>query len=243
MLGAHVRIHDNVRLGDNCVIGDFVILGHPASGAYKGKMLEIGNRANIRSHSILYEGSQFGTDLKVGHSTLIREGVEAGKDLQVGSFNDLEGEIRIGNWVRFHSNVHIGRGAVIGDLVWIYPYVVLTNDPIPPSGLKRGVTLEAGCVISTSSVLLPGTRVGMGAFVAAMTRAGGQIPAGALVMGPDGKIVGSVARLRHRSTGKQHPWMNHFASYYPLDAQPRIEELRKLVLGAVETLDGRNTKK
>lgn len=235
--GANVRVYDNVVIGDNAVIGDFCILGHPAGGDYKGKALILGEGAIIRSHSILYEGSEFGPDLRVGHSTLIREGLVAGCNLQVGSFNDLEGEARIGDWVRFHSNVHIGRGADIGDLVWIFPYVVLTNDPIPPSGLKEGVTLGAGSVVCTSAVVLPGANVGAGAFVAAMARARGDIPAGALVVGGEGKVIGSIKKLKHRPSGKQHPWMNHFAAAYPEEAQARIKALHQEVEAAILVLE------
>ena len=242
-IGDHVRIHDNVRLGDDCVIGDFVILGHPAGGDYQGKMLEVGAGAQIRSHCVMYEGSRFGSDLRVGHHSLVREGIEAGCNLQIGSFNDLEGDAKFGDWVRLHSNVHIGRGAVIGDLVWIYPNVVLTNDPIPPSGLKVGVTLGAGSVICTGSVVLPGTEVGIGAMVAAMTQARGKVPAGALVAGSDGRIVCSIARLSHRPSGKRHPWMNHFASYYPQEAQPRIAEIRQILEMATAALDASRMKR
>lgn len=236
-LGAHVRIHDNVVLGDHCSIGDFCIIGHPAGGDYRGKPLVIGAGAVIRSHSVLYEGSTFGPDLRVGHTSLIREGVTAGRNFQIGSFNDLEGEAEVGDWVRFHSNVHIGRGAVIGDLVWIFPYAVLTNDPIPPSGLKEGVTLGAGSAVCTSAVVLPGTRVGRGAFIGAMTRARGDIPGGALVVGPEGAIVGTIRKLRHKPSGKQHPWMSHFATYYPAEAQERIAALHREVEADIVALE------
>ncbi len=236
-IGAHVRIHDNVEIGDDTSIGDFCVIGHPAGGAYAGKPLQIGAGSVIRSHSILYEGSTFGPDLRVGHSSLIREGVRAGVNLQIGSFNDLEGDTVIGNWVRFHSNVHVGRGAVIGDLVWIFPYVVLTNDPIPPSGLKEGVTLGAGSAVCTSAVVLPGTVVGRGAFIAAMTRARGDIPGGALVVGGEGQIVGTIRKLKHKASGKQHPWMTHFADYYPAQAQPVIAELHRAVETDIEALE------
>ncbi|WCM89329.1 N-acetyltransferase [Acidovorax sp. NCPPB 3576] len=236
-LGAHVRIHDNVEIGDDTVIGDFCVIGHPAGGEYQGQPLQIGPRSVIRSHSILYEGSSFGADLRVGHTSLIREGVKAGVNLQIGSFNDLEGDTVIGDWVRFHSNVHVGRGAVIGDLVWIFPYVVLTNDPIPPSGLKEGVTLGAGSAVCTSAVVLPGTVVGRGAFIAAMTRARGNIPGGALVVGGEGHIVGTIRKLRHKESGKQHPWMTHFADYYPAEAQSAITALHQAVESDVELLE------
>lgn len=236
-IGHFVRIYDNVVVGDNAVIDDYVCLGYPASGGQTGVPLVIGDGAIIRSHAVLYEGSSYGAALRVGHHSMLREGIRAGQNFQVGSFNDLEGDAQIGDWVRFHSNVHIGRGAVIGDLVWIFPYVVLTNDPIPPSGLKEGVTVGEAAVICTSAVVLPGTVLGRGAFVAAMSRARGTVPAGALVVGFDGKIVGSIRKLRHRASGKQHPWMTHFSGYYPEAAQKRIHDIYAALLPQLDALD------
>ena len=235
-LGSYVKIYDNVVIGDNSIVEDFCVLGHPA-GQGKHLPLNISEDSIIRSHSILYEGSSYGQGLRVGHSSLLREGVVAGRNFQVGSFNDLEGDVVIGDWVRFHSNVHIGRGSIVGDLVWIFPYVVLTNDPIPPSGLKEGVVLGDGSVVCTSSVVLPGTVVGRGAFIAAMTRARGSIPAASLIVGPNGDLIGSIRKLKHKNSGKQHPWMTHFADYYPPEAQPRISELLKKINGDILLLD------
>ena len=230
-------IHDHVELGDNSSIGEYCIIGHPARGEASGKTLKIGAGANIRSHTIIYEGSEFGDQLSVGHSSILREGIKAGVNLQVGSMNDLEGMALIGDWVRFHSNVHVSRGTTIGDLVWIFPYVVTTNDPIPPSGLCEGVTLDAGSTVCTGSVVLPGTQVGVGAFIGAMTRAGGIIRAGALVIGNPAKMVGSVRRLKHVDSGKQHPWYTHHADAYPPKAQSRIAEILAEVETACDEID------
>lgn len=230
-------IHDNVILGDDVEIGEYSIIGHPARGDWQGRRLSIGSRAKIRSHTVIYEGSDFGDDLSVGHSSMIREGVKAGANLQIGTMNDLEGDCVIGDWARFHSNVHISRGTEIGDLVWIFPYVVTTNDPIPPSGLQVGTVIGAGSAICTSSVVLPGARLGEGVLVGAMTRAGGEVPAGALVVGNPGRIVGSVRRLNHLQSGKQHPWMGHFSAGYPDSARARIAQLRKIVDAACDLLE------
>jgi UDP-3-O-[3-hydroxymyristoyl] glucosamine N-acyltransferase len=236
-IGYCARIYENAVIGDNSVIDDFACVGYPASGKERGIPVVIGDGAIVRSHSVLYEGSTYGPQLRVGHHSMLREGIRAGKNFQVGSFNDLEGDAAIGDWVRFHSNVHIGRGSVIGDLVWIFPYVVLTNDPIPPSGLKEGATVGDAAVICTSAVVLPGTEIGIGAFVAAMSRARGVVPAGALVVGFEGKVVGSIKKLRHRRSGKQHPWMTHFSEYYPQEAQTRIQEIYQALLPQLEAFD------
>lgn len=230
-------IHDNVVIGDDVEIGEYCIIGHRARGDWSGRPLRIGSRARIRSHAVVYEGSVFGDDLSVGHSSMVREGVHAGANLQIGTMNDLEGDCQIGDWVRFHSNVHISRGTQIGDLVWIFPYVVTTNDPIPPSGLQVGTVIGPGSAVCTSSVVLPGAKLGAGVFVGAMSRAGGEIPAAALVVGNPGRVAGSVRRLKHEPSGKRHPWMNHFSSAYPAEAQSRIAVLQTEVDAACDQLE------
>jgi len=236
-IGINVRIYDNVVVGDDSSIGDFCVLGHPTTGPLQDKPLSIGENSVIRSHSVLYEGSSFGNNLRVGHFSLLREGIAAGTDLQIGSYNDLEGDTTIGDWVRFHSNVHIGRGSSIGDFVWIFPNSVLTNDPIPPSGLKEGVTVAAGAVICTGAVALPNTTIGRGAFIAAMSRARGHIPGGALVVGSSGEVIGSIRKLHHKVTGKQHPWMSHFSNNYPQEAQNKLKKLHAQIENDINILE------
>ena len=233
-IGPGVIIHGGVVLGDNSRIGPYTILGNPPASAGPRAKLEIGAGATVRSHCVIYAGSTYGADLRVGHHTMIREGVQAGRDLQVGSFNDLEGDVTIGDHVRFHSNVHIGRGAHIGNLVWLFPYVVLTNDPIPPSGLKEGVTVGDGAVVCTSSVVLPGTVLGRGAFVGATSRVRGNIPPAAVVVGLESRVLGPLTMLRHKPTGKAHPWMQHHADAYPAEAQPMIAALYAQLLQDLE---------
>ena len=205
-------------------IEDFCIIGYPAPGRFKGKTLKIGNNSTIRSHSTLYEGSTFEDGLKVGHKTLIREGTIAGVNFQIGSLNDIEGEVRVGKNVRFHSNVHIGKGAVIEDYVWVFPYVVLTNDPIPPSGLMEGVTLRKASIVCTQSVILPGVTIGKGAMVGAFSRISRDVPDCKIAVGGEGKIVGDIDRLKHKPTEKRHPWMRFYREY-PDEFQSELDSL------------------
>ena len=242
VIAPNAVVYDNVEIGDNVTIGPFCIIGEPARGDFADKPLVISDDSIIRSHSILYEGSQYGPGLRVGHSSMLREGIVAGESFQVGSFNDLEGDIEVGRYVRFHSNVHIGRGAKIGNFVWVFPYVVFTNDPLPPSGLKVGVKVEDGCIICTSAVLLPGTVVREGAMIGAMTRGRGEIPSAAVILGFEGKIVGSLRRLHHKETGKAHPWMSHFAGYYPEKVQPDLSQLHSRLLEACTSLEAKLAK-
>src|SRR5581483_1539376 len=105
--------------------------------------------------------------LTTGHRVTVREGAQAGKNLQIGTLCDIQGHCTIGDYVRFHSNVHIGQRAKIGNFVWIFPYVVLTNDPHPPSDVLIGVEVEDFASIATMSVILPGVKVGTHSLVAA----------------------------------------------------------------------------
>jgi acetyltransferase-like isoleucine patch superfamily enzyme len=230
-------IYSNVELDDGCKIGEFCIIGHPARGQSAGRTLKIGAGSHIRSHTTVYEGSTFGPRLMVGHGCMVREGIKAGRNLQIGSMNDLEGDATFGDWVRFHSNVHICRGTSLGDLVWIFPYVVTTNDPAPPSGLQLGPTLDHGTVVCTQSIVLPETTMGIGAFAGAMTRASGTIPAGALVVGNPCKLVGTVRKVKYPANNYNHPWMTHHGWYYPDEAQDRIREVGAMVEAACDALE------
>ena len=229
-------IHDNVILSEGCSVEHYCELGHPAPGEFRGKPLVLGSNSLVRSHTVLYEGSIFGDDLRVGHHSLVREGVVAGKNLQVGSFNTLEGDLKIGDWCRFHSNVHVGRNAEIGDLVWLFPFAMLANNPLPPSELIDGVTIGPAAVIGTTSVLLPGACIGRGAFIAANSCVGGNIVAASHVSGPEGKVKGTINELIHFESGTRHPWMNHFSHSYPEQAQKRIAELYQLIKGDIAIL-------
>src|SRR5262245_48117200 len=96
-------VFDNVQIDDHCSIGEYCVVGEPARAPYTGQPLLIGAGGIIRSHTVLYEGSRFGAGVSIGHHALLRAGIVAGRNLQVGSYCDLEGETKIGNWVRMHS--------------------------------------------------------------------------------------------------------------------------------------------
>ena len=116
---------------------------------------------------MFYNGSVFGERLITGHRVTVREKTFAGKNLQIGTLGDIQGHCTIGDYVRFHSNVHIGQKSLIGNFVWIFPYVVLTNDPHPPSETLIGVTVCDYAAIATMSVILPGAVVAKGVLVGA----------------------------------------------------------------------------
>ena len=215
-IGANTIIYDNVSIGDNTTVGAFCELG-VQNHLSNGEMLQIGENSHIRSHSVFYEGSIFAEGLTTGHRVTIREKVVAGKNLQIGTLSDLQGHCEIGDYVRFHSNVHIGQKSKIGNFVWIFPYVVLTNDPHPPSDTLIGVTVEDFAVIATMSVILPGATIAEGCLIGAHSTVKGLTEPHCIYVGSPAKNVGSTSKIKLPDGTSAYPWTQHFRRGYPED--------------------------
>lgn len=215
-IGPFTIVHGNVVLEDGCVIGSHCEIGHPAQGGAQPP-LHIGRNGLVRSHSVFYEGSSFGDELVTGHRVTVREGTRAGRNLQIGTLSDLQGDCEIGDYVRTHSNVHIGQKSKIGDFVWIFPYVVLTNDPHPPSSVLLGCEVGDYAVIATMSVLLPGVKVGRHALVAAHSMVAKDVAERTVVGGSPARFLCDSAKIvRKDGSGEPaYPWPGHFQRGYP----------------------------
>lgn len=230
IIKAGVRLGDRCRIGPYCVvgeapvvIGDDVIIegyceiGHPA-GTATGKPLIIGRNSRIRSHSIFYEGSTFGEGLVTGHRVTVRENTQAGAGLQLGTLSDVQGHCVIGDHVKTHSSVHICQKAIIEDFVRIYPYVVLTNDPHPPSdGFMKGPILRRFAVIATHACVMPAVEVGEDSLVAAAALVTEDVPPRMVAGGVPAKVICSVEKIKLKdgTGGIAYPWRRHFHRGYP----------------------------
>lgn len=217
-IGAYSIIHDNVVVGDRTIIESYCELG-VSNHLSEGERLVIGSDSHIRSRSTFYEGSTFGRKLVTGHSVTVREKTIAGESFQLGTLSDIQGHCTIGDYVRTHSNVHIGQHSKIGNFVWIFPYVVLTNDPHPPSNIMQGVTVEDFAVLATMSVILPGTKIAEGVFVGAHSCIGGKTEKDMLYSGSPAKKIGSTSKIKLKDGSKRpaYPWRKHFHRGYPDD--------------------------
>jgi UDP-3-O-[3-hydroxymyristoyl] glucosamine N-acyltransferase len=217
-IGPFSIIHKNVVLAKGCKIGAYCELGvEPTFGDSSPLIIE--KNSIIRSHSVFYESSHFGEKLVTGHRVTVRENTIAGKNLQIGTLSDIQGDCTIGDYVRFHSNVHIGKMSTIGNFVWIFPYVVLTNDPHPPSNILNGVTVHDFSVIATMSVILPGVEIGEGALIGAHSSLKEDAEAGMLYIGSPAKKICSTSNisLQDGSGRPAYPWTSHFTRGYPQD--------------------------
>jgi len=230
-IGPFTVVHDNVRLGPRSVVGSHCILGEPTPLA-DGKRLDIGADALIRSHSVFYEGTTIGPHLVTGHRVTVREKLVAGTNLQIGTLSDFQGHARIGDYTRTHSNVHIGHASTVGNYVWIFPYVVLTNDPHPPSEVRLGVTVEDYAAIGTMSTIMPGVRVGTRSLVAAQSMVNKDVAPDTVVGGVPAKFLCPTSAVKDRRTGEPaYPWTRHFHRGYPPE---KVAEWRRQAGGPAE---------
>lgn len=224
-------IHEGAQLGTGVTVGAFTIIGedvHLADGTSIGShtaigmdgpvgSVEIGPGSVIRSHSVIYRGVEIGSGLSTGHRVTIREGSQIGNDVKIGTLSDIQGNCTIGNHTRLHSNVHVGQLSQIGNFVWIFPYVVLTNDPHPPSdGMHVGAILEDYCSIATMSVVFPGVTIGRGALVGASSLVTKDVRPDAVVAGIPAADRGDASKiLLTDGSGPAYPWRRHFHRGYP----------------------------
>ena len=214
-------IRNDVSIGDDSSIGSGSILGEYqmdfyADRSYHKHPLMIGKKAIIRSNTIIYSGSVIGDSFQSGHHVTIREKSAIGNHVSVGTLSDIQGHCKIGNYVRMHSNVHIGTSSVIDDCCWIYPYVVLTNDPTPPSNSEHGVHVHPFAIIATNAIILPGVSVHSDSLVGAGALVNRDVGQYQVVVGNPGKVKCDLREIKNKDTGEPYyPWRYHFERNMP----------------------------
>lgn len=209
-------IRDNVHIKKNSFIGARSILGEYVFDFYKDRVnkehkLVIGENSLIRTENVIYGETVIGNNFQTGHKVTIREKAQIGNNVRIGTLSDIQGHCVIGDYVNFHSNVHIGQKSTIKNYVWIFPYVVLTNDPTPPSEYMQGPTVEEFAIIATGSIVLPNVHIGKDAFVGALTLVRRDVPQEMVVVGNPGKEICPVQNMKNKFTGEPaYPWRYHF---------------------------------
>ena len=124
---------------------------------------------------------------------------------------DIQGNCKIGNYVSMQSGVYVAAQSVIKDFVWLFPHVVLTNDPHPPSELELGITIEDFACVAARSVILPGKVVGKDSLVGAGTVVNKDVPPGKVVVGNPCREMEDTINIKNKFTGEDvYPWRYHF---------------------------------
>ena len=169
-------------VGTDCTIAADVTLNE---GTDWKNPTRIGDRATIRSGTVIYGDVTVGDDFTTGHDVLVREDTKVGDDVLVGTGTVVDGTTTIGSEVSVQTGVYVPPETTIADRVFLGPRAVLTNDPYPLRTAEplEGPKLEPDVSIGANATLLPGVTVGRGAFVAAGAVVTDDVPARTLAVG------------------------------------------------------------
>jgi acetyltransferase-like isoleucine patch superfamily enzyme len=117
----------------------------------------------------------------------------------------------------------VAKNSTIEELTWLFPSVVLIDDPHPPSdSCTQGPTIRKFAVVGAGSTVYPGVDVGEGAVVGAMSLVRHDVAPYTVVVGVPARPAGSTADVRcHEGRLERvYPWWRHFRRGYPDGALP-----------------------
>jgi acetyltransferase-like isoleucine patch superfamily enzyme len=210
----NVVIEDNVTIAHNCVIGE-PLNDYYTSTEYSNPVTNIGTNCLIRSHSIIYAGNTLGDSVSTGHRVTLREYNRIGHHCVIGTLSDIQGFVTIGQYSRLYSNVHLAQYSKIGDFVFIYPYVVMTNDLFPPSSEWKGGSIGNYTQVAAHSIILSGVTVGENCLLSVNSVVKNNLPDYSLAMGDPAKQVLDIRKFVVLGKGKMYPWMYRFSKGMP----------------------------
>lgn len=209
IIHCNVKIDDNTTIGARCILGEY-LMDFYSDREQKEHALHISKNSLIRSECIIYGDNDFGPYLQTGHRVTIRENTKIGEHVRIGTLSDIQGYCEIQDYVNLHSNVHVGQKSLIKRYAWIFPYVVLTNDPNPPSETMLGVTIEEFAIVATGTVVLPGKIIGSGALVGAGSVVTKDIEHDMIAVGNPAKERGETSKIKDASGNAVYPWQYSF---------------------------------
>jgi acetyltransferase-like isoleucine patch superfamily enzyme len=201
-MGEHrdVKVCQNVKLGPGTQVDWYCIIGVPPRGKKDGELQTlIGEKAIIRSHTVIYAGNIIGKNFQTGNKVNIRELNEIGDDVSIGTLSVVEHHVRIGKGVRIHTQVFVPEYSILEEGAWLGPNVVLTNAKYPVSpGVKeslKGPIIKKWAKIGANSTILPGVVIGENALIGAGTVVCHDVPDGAVVVGNPGRVINHISKL------------------------------------------------
>jgi acetyltransferase-like isoleucine patch superfamily enzyme len=129
----------------------------------------------------------------------ITRGARIGKDCNIAPHVSLDGCV-LGNGCIARPSVDIGPGIEVGNDVFLGPLVCLANDMWPATskegfdyealivGGRKVIVIEDGATLGAHVVVVPGVRIGAGAFICANVCVTRDVPAG-MVLTRDGNLL------------------------------------------------------
>lgn len=151
----------------------------------------------IEEYVVIRRPVDIAEDVCIGPFSFIREHTVIGRGTRIGDHAQLMGDLTIGRDCRFHSNVHIGKGSIIGDRVFIGPGFAHANVRFPRSHsvVTEGITIEDDTIIGSGVILLPGVTIRRHALVGAGAVVTKDVPPYAIVAGNPARIIGDKRKV------------------------------------------------
>jgi acetyltransferase-like isoleucine patch superfamily enzyme len=195
------RVADElIRLGSGATVDPTATLGELPARSISDLTLRIGQRASIRSGTVIYAGSTIGDDFATGHNVVIREENLIGNGVSIWGGSTVDYGCRIGDRVKIHTGVYVAQFSTLEEDVFLAPGVILANDPHPgcprSKDCMRGPTIKRAAQIGVNATIVPFVTVGEFALVGAGSVVTKDVPARAVVYGNPARVVANVADLR-----------------------------------------------
>lgn len=189
----------DVLVGNGLESDPSAIIGYPSSRTAPG-VLVVGEKARVRSGTVIYLGSRIGARFQTGHNVIIREDCLIGDDVSVWSNTVVDYGCRIGAHVKIHSNCYIAQFTEIQDGAFLAPGVTLANDLYPgqatSAAMMSGPFIGAGAQIGVNVTILPFVRIGAGCLIGAGAVVARDIPDGCVAFGNPATVRGRVRDLQ-----------------------------------------------
>ena len=99
--------------------------------------------------------------------------------------------------------------------IWLFPYVVFTNDPTPPSVELSGSYVCSFAVIASVAVILTGKRVGQDSLIGAGSVVTRDVAPYTLVSGNPAKKISDIRQMNKIAGKAVYPWRDSFDKGMP----------------------------
>jgi acetyltransferase-like isoleucine patch superfamily enzyme len=173
-----------IVLGRDCQVDPAVHLGYRTGRDIEIVPTRIGERAKIRTGTVIYTNAIIGDRLETGHNVVIREENVIGNNFSIWNNSCVDYGCTIGNNVRIHNGVYVAQFTTIEDDVFLAPGVMLANDPHPIcTKCMQGPTLKKGCRLGVNVTVLSHVVIGEGALIGAGSVVTQDIPPHTLAYG------------------------------------------------------------
>ncbi len=207
VIGDNVTIHSRVVIESGITIGSGVeifpgtLLGKTPKGAgvtsrpisYVPRVV-IGDGCALGPNAVVYYDVEIGNSTLLGDGASLREQVRVGHHCLLGRYVTVNYNVNIGHHTKIMDLTHITGNCRIGSNVFVSVLVSTTNDNLVVTREYRGdhnigPQIEDEAVIGAGASILPGVRIGRGAFVGANAVVTRDVNPYTMVVGVPARVV------------------------------------------------------